>query len=110
VEINEQGTRFKIDEMSFVLPWRGDEFCQGWLEIWQYLREKGLCTTRDIERLGFTHPEPILRLLLSLDYLQELTFSHKGISLAVQLKPVALDIQNYDLFQQESRITQIIGH
>lgn len=109
VVINEEGTIFTASDHTFLVPWRGGEFGQGWLDIWQYLREKGVCTTRDIERMGFDHPEYILHLLLSLDFLKELKMSHDKISLAVQLKPIETNKRGRDLFQQQLDRTQIIG-
>lgn len=108
VEARKDGTVFSSSDQSFLVPWRGGEFAHGWLEIWQYLREKGVCTTQDIERMGYDQPNIILHLMLSLNFLKELKMNHEKITLAVQLRPVEPQKRERDLFEQRLDTTQAI--
>jgi O-acetyl-ADP-ribose deacetylase (regulator of RNase III) len=86
------------DNKSVLIPWRGDESGFGILELWQYFREKGMCTEHNIAQMGFQLPGLIIALLRQLSYIQQMTLLGRNASPAVQLKP---STRVGDLFTEE---------
>lgn len=102
------GTEFLIGDKILFVPWEGNEFGSGWREIWKYLRTNGICTSQEITNMGFEFSDFILRLLLSLSYLQQIVFIDNKVSLAVQLKPIKPMIKDLDLFSPTNKRSEII--
>ena len=86
------------DKNSVLIPWRGDESGFGILELWQYFREKGMCTEHNIAQMGFQLPGLIITLLGQLSYIQQLTLLGRNAPPAIQLKP---SVRAGDLFAKE---------
>jgi len=77
------------DGQKVSIPWRGDESGNGWLEFWQFLREKGVCTLQDMVHLGFDMPSSVMGLLLRLSYIQLFKVRGENVAPAIQLKPTS---------------------
>ncbi len=109
VNVLNDGTEFiiKNDDVLFI-PWKGNEYGSGWLEIWKYIREKGICTSKEITNMGFGFSNYILRFLLSLDYLQKIVIFNKENPLAIQLKPFNIEVKDLDLFSKSIKNSEII--
>ena len=82
------------------VPWHGDESGNGWLELWQFVREKGMCSLEDIVHMGFSMPCAIMALLLELPYIKPFILRGKKANPAIQLKSLQRDL---DLFQGRSQ-------
>jgi O-acetyl-ADP-ribose deacetylase (regulator of RNase III) len=78
-------TTFAGDKGVYTLPWQGDESGSGWLQLWQLIRSKGACTTRDISNLGLPQPNLVVALLLKLPYIKRLRLRTEAAIDAVQL-------------------------
>lgn len=87
VEWNEVGTTFVQSGQSVIIPWVGNELGSGWRELWQYIRERGVCTTRNLLQMGIGYPMCVIHLLKQLPYIQDLEFTDQNVDSAIQLKP-----------------------
>jgi len=89
------GTRFRVqfdsNTTTFenggveVLPWHGDDTGSGWLQLWQFIRNKGACTTTDLARMGLPQPGLLMALLRKLDYIKPLKILDRMAIDAVRL-------------------------
>ena len=105
----DNGVEINVNGKSSFIPWLGDEYCKGWLDIWQYIRVSERCTAKELINMGFEHYDEILSFLLSLEYLQELKIMDKKDTMAIQLKPVAQPEENLNLFNKKSEPQKVIN-
>lgn len=88
VDVSESGTRITQNGVDSTILWKGDDYSYGWLQLWQFIRDRGICTEDDLIHMGFGLPETIVSSLLQLQYLQKLTIRSSGhSSVAIQLRP-----------------------
>jgi O-acetyl-ADP-ribose deacetylase (regulator of RNase III) len=88
VEVSESATIITLNGDDSTILWEGDEFSFGWLQLWQFIRDRGICTENDLIQMGFRQTKAIVSSLLQLQYLQRLVIrSTDHSSVAVQLRP-----------------------
>jgi len=86
---NSDATTFEGHNVSAAIPWEGDDTGSGWLQLWQFIRDKGACTARDIENMGLPQPGTVIALLLELSPIRPLKLIDKDNTEAVRLAPCA---------------------
>lgn len=89
VKWNEDGTTIVQDGQSVVIPWAGNDLGSGWRELWQYIRERGICTTQNLLQMGIGFPLCVTHVLNQLPYIQKLEFTDERVDPAIQLRPSA---------------------
>ena len=87
VKWNEDGTTIVQGGQSVVIPWAGNDLGSGWRELWQYIRERRICTTQNLLQMGIGFPHCVTHLLNQLPYIQKLEFTDERVDSAIQLKP-----------------------
>jgi len=89
---SEDGLIFTQNADTTIVPWVGDQSGLGLLEIWQSIREKGLCTASELIRMGVKMPKQFLALLLELPYIKILYVKGVEDSNAIQLVPYSAEL------------------
>ena len=84
---DEVSTTFEGSGISATIPWEGDDTSSGWLQLWQFIREKGACTIRDIENMGLPQAETVIALLLELSPIKPLQLVERDLGAAIMLAP-----------------------
>ncbi|MEQ9716488.1 MAG: macro domain-containing protein [Candidatus Asgardarchaeum sp.] len=85
--IVDDGILIKYNDQETLLPWEGDEINKGLLELWQFIRDKGICRTRDISEMGIPNTDCIITLLTNLPYIKPIEIIGDDKMSAVQLAP-----------------------
>jgi O-acetyl-ADP-ribose deacetylase (regulator of RNase III) len=101
-ELSDEGMILPTGQGGALIPWQGDETGLGWLELWQFIKDRKLLTEYDLRSMGFEAVEHVFQLLLRLPYFRRFRFGAKNRIMAVQLMPATADA---DLFAHTESVS-----
>ena len=81
----DKGLLFINKGRELLLPWEGDESGKGLLEVWQFIRDKGISTIMDMTELGVACPKCIMGIFMRLPYIKEIQIVGGQAERALQL-------------------------
>jgi O-acetyl-ADP-ribose deacetylase (regulator of RNase III) len=88
ITYKENGLYILCDAKEEYVPWVGDDISKGLLELWDLIRERGICTILDFGEIGINTSMCIIGLLIKLPYIKLVTVKGNHVDVGIQLIPI----------------------